>query len=156
MAILVNGVKVAGAGVPGQNATINGVNALTIEALAPLLAQMSGSTLTLSLDGGAGAQVETGSYVGTGTYGASNPTSYTFQFPVKAVFIYGVGVNFKLGGWLIVSSNTGFYHNFNSNAANPLVVSHTGNTVSWYYNGGTSGWTQFNNSGDTYYVIGLS
>lgn len=33
-------------------------------------------------------QIETGSYVGTGTAGKSNPTSLTFEFVPKLVFIY--------------------------------------------------------------------
>lgn len=36
-----------------------------------------------------GTQIETGSYVGTGTYGESNPTSLTFGFEPKVVFIFG-------------------------------------------------------------------
>ena len=34
------------------------------------------------------AKIETGSYVGTGTYGSSNPNSLTFEFAPKVVFIY--------------------------------------------------------------------
>lgn len=33
-------------------------------------------------------KIETGSYVGTGTYGSSNPNSLTFAFVPKVVFIY--------------------------------------------------------------------
>ena len=35
------------------------------------------------------AKIQTGSYVGTGTYGASNPCSLTFDFEPKIVFIQG-------------------------------------------------------------------
>lgn len=154
MAILVNGVKVAGAGVPGQNATINGVNALTIEAVAPLLAQMSGSTLTLSLDGGAGAQIESGSYMGTGTYGASNPNSYTFQFPPKLVFIYAF-TGYTSQGWLLVDSSTGYYSN-GSSSFSEVQVSASGNTVFWWSNGaGPVSNLQYNASGTTYYIVGI-
>ena len=37
---------------------------------------------------GSGAKIQTGSYVGTGTYGASNPCSLTFDFPPTMVWIY--------------------------------------------------------------------
>lgn len=37
--------------------------------------------------GGGGAKIATGSYVGTGTYGSSNPCSLTFDFEPKIVFI---------------------------------------------------------------------
>ena len=40
--------------------------------------------LLLSLPG---VQIETGSYVGTGTYGSSNPNSLTFGFEIKFVWI---------------------------------------------------------------------
>lgn len=35
-----------------------------------------------------GVQIATGSYVGTGKYGSSNPNSLTFEFEPKLVFIY--------------------------------------------------------------------
>lgn len=36
---------------------------------------------------GNNVRIATGSYTGTGTYGKSNPTSLTFDFPVKVLFI---------------------------------------------------------------------
>ena len=39
---------------------------------------------------GGKAQIEIGSYVGTGTYGASNPNSITCSFAPKLIWIYGV------------------------------------------------------------------
>lgn len=47
MGITVNGVKVAGRGTPGKDATINGVNALTIEATGGLRGTQSGAQYTL-------------------------------------------------------------------------------------------------------------
>lgn len=150
MAILVNGVKVAGAGVPGQNATINGVNALTIEALAPLLAQMSGSTLTLSLDGGAGVHVEAGSYVGTGTYGVSGKSLITFNSVPKAAIIYSQFYDTGSHPRLIFS---GTYNvNYNSMGNVMAEASVSGNTLTWYT--GTAHW-QMNESGVNYYYFGL-
>lgn len=48
MAIYVNGVLVAGDGVDGKDATINGVNALNIEAAGGLSGRQSGDTYTIS------------------------------------------------------------------------------------------------------------
>lgn len=36
-----------------------------------------------------GARIQTGSYVGTGTYGKNNPSSLTFEFAPKWVYVYG-------------------------------------------------------------------
>lgn len=41
---------------------------------------------------GGAARIETGSYVGTGTYGSSNPNSLTFGFAPKLFSIYGAGL----------------------------------------------------------------
>ena len=139
MAILVNGVKVAGAGVPGQNATINGVTALAIEAVAPLLAQMSGSTLTLSLDGGAGVHVEAGSYVGTGTYGASNPNTILFTIDAKAVFVSSGASQYLYG--------TGFFW---GGQEGTLHLTYQNKSLSWY--AAASG-DQLNISGQEYYWV---
>lgn len=43
------------------------------------------SAISTALDGK--ARIQTGSYVGTGTYGASNPCSLTFEFEPKALII---------------------------------------------------------------------
>lgn len=40
------------------------------------------------------AQIATGSYVGTGTYGSSNPNSLTFDFAPKMVFMLGRDVQY--------------------------------------------------------------
>ena len=39
------------------------------------------------------AKIQTGSYVGTGTYGASNPCSLTFDFVPKFIFIKRIDLN---------------------------------------------------------------
>lgn len=132
MAILVNGVKVAGVGVPGTNgkdATINGVNALTVEGLDPIVAQMVGSALQISLSGDiGGAKVETGSYVGTGTYGASNPNVIPLTFKAK-YFIVGLKAKTQLNAtfqWFGQSSNPSDVVNGRA------VVTSTDTGMSWY------------------------
>lgn len=47
MAISINGITVAGNGIKGKNATINGVNALTLKATGGLTGQQSGDTYTI-------------------------------------------------------------------------------------------------------------
>ena len=49
------------------------------------------------------AKIQTGSYVGTGTYGASNPCSLTFNFMPKFLFFSGVPND-------IITDNTGAPH----------------------------------------------
>ena len=54
MAILVNGVKVAGVGVPGKDATINGYNAIKIEQGQNIIITDDGNgTFTVSADAAA-------------------------------------------------------------------------------------------------------
>ena len=69
-----------------------------------------------------GVQIATGSYVGTGTYGASNPNSLSFEFNPKVVFL-----NSSMGGFAIFIRDSAKTY-IASNAANyPLSE----NNVSW-------------------------
>lgn len=84
------------------HALINGLTALTATDLADgdtiALDDASGATgkkvtmanLVAYLSGlMGGARIQTGSYVGTGTYGSSNPCSLTFDFVPQLVIIWG-------------------------------------------------------------------
>lgn len=51
------------------------------------------AALVTALSGQGVAKIATGSYVGTGTYGASNPCSLTFDFPPKLVMVLGPSAN---------------------------------------------------------------
>lgn len=51
MAISINGITVAGNGIKGKNAMINGVNALTLKATGGLTGQQSGDTYTIDGSG---------------------------------------------------------------------------------------------------------
>lgn len=78
-------------------------------------------------------KIETGSYVGTGTYGASNPNSLTFGFVPKVVFI-GVAISAGSGYYpmyLLSGSKTA---GAIDSSRNIKYVSTTflGNSVSWY------------------------
>ena len=71
------------------------------------------------LDGG--VKIATGSYVGTGTYGSSNPNSLTFDFKPKALFICEQGDTVIKVAWTGQSGNgtgTGFKVQ--------------GNTITWF------------------------
>lgn len=108
-----------------------------------------------------GAKIVTGSYVGTGTYGSSNPNSLTFDFTPKFVLL-GIsisrtffGVNNGVENFVILpwGTATGFYYLSNGNASyyNPLVFE--GDTMSWYNE--TNVAYQLNNSGTTYYYVAI-
>lgn len=100
-------------------------------------------------------KIETGSYVGTGTYGASNPNTLTFGFVPKMVMVSSSTIN-TAGSNLITpmiwfdgvmsafASPNGYLNNFTVD----------GNTISWY---STSTYTkdQYNNNGETYYYIAI-
>lgn len=72
-------------------------------------------------------RIATGSYTGTGTYGASNPNSLTFRFVPKFVFIQlsddGNGYNF-------FACNGAKYAHYNQSSRVPLTWDST--TLSWY------------------------
>lgn len=59
--------------------------------------------------------IETGSYVGTGTYGSSNPNSLTFDFEPKIVFLY-MGYNELLG-----SNTMSFFTSVQSYYSNNMI-----------------------------------
>lgn len=69
-------------------------------------------------------RIETGSYTGTGTYGASNPNSLTFEFAPKLLI---VSYNNMALLWTGGDQGTSLYGNTNN-----LRFSTSGTTVSWY------------------------
>lgn len=108
-----------------------------IYGIRPFLKTPSGENVFVDVDSVVnGVKIETGSYAGTGTYGASNPNILTFGFMPK---LFGVieAVN-KTGGRTILpniilfganrSANM-FYTSTNSTMAN---MTFSGTTVSWY------------------------
>ena len=82
------------------------------------------------------AKIATGSYIGTGTYGRSNPNSLTFDFEPKFVAVFGTSDSFQL--FLLNGASYAFsVRKENSNTDNsaktsPITVSFSGNSVSWY------------------------
>ena len=113
------------------------------------------------------SKVQTGSYVGTGTYGISNPTSLTFNFVPKFLMI--TPVKPKSGDVHYYSVSNGMIGIYNNNSVIQMYGS-TSNiintisgwgtrTLSWYYHDRASAIDasgQMNSSGTTYYWIAIS
>lgn len=107
-------------------------------------------------------KIETGSYVGTGTYGASNPNTLTFSFVPKIVFISFTGVASETYSGLsipfISSCRSAIVFDNRDGSSTRIDVSWSGqngtpeNSVSWY---GNSPATQLNTNGITYQYIAL-
>lgn len=108
------------------------------------------------------AKIQTGSYVGTGTYGAGNPCSLTFDFVPK--FLYIKSTNSSSAGFFLPHTLTNTFKSFayqgfiqdtaiqSSNCYGKME----GTTLSWYNKMSSEGvGGQFNNSG-TYHYIALS
>lgn len=97
-----------------------------------------------------GVKIATGSYVGTGTYGASNPCSLTFDFIPKIVVI-SHSSNMSIFNVWYYNTSSGIYP-YNTAYKNKFTLN--GNTLSWY-NAGTDQYVeqyqiQLNESGKTY------
>lgn len=100
------------------------------------------------------ARIATGSYVGTGTYGESNPTILSAGFPPKALFIVREGYEIfcsqyeweESGIW--IQGARGFSQTRNSPVT---VVTANGNTLSMYST--SSSYDQLNDSGKTYHYV---
>lgn len=114
------------------------------------LTDVLGSKLTV------GGQIESGSYVGTGTYEQANPNTLTFSFvPYMVVILtnsagtFYPGVVFVKGQTL--SDGIGYNEHMSNNYA--LSVSWVGKTVSWYSNS-TPG-KQLNSEGTSYYYFAI-
>ena len=112
------------------------------------------------------AKIQTGSYVGTGTYGASNPCSLTFDFVPEIVIItknnapYGY-VQSEPSAVSLLNGQTSFVASANGSSSLTNTVS-WGTTVSWYISGYVSGDSmsvapnlQLNTSNQTYYYIAI-
>lgn len=118
------------------------------------------------------ARVQVVSYVGTGTYGSSNPNSLTFDFAPKVVRLLGgisSGGNFTVCVIYPTNTNYGIHSAIlftkaltttykarlgfseNNYTASYCKISQDGKTVTWYNNGDD----QINTAGYTYYFLAL-
>lgn len=98
-------------------------------------------------------RIVTGSYVGTGTYGVSNPNTLEFDSPPKILFISPASTS--VGSLCIITPLGQFspvIDAFNSTSSFGRIVgvssSFSGNSVSWYNTGGAS--NQLNSNGFTF------
>ena len=102
----------------------------------------------LAMGGSGSAQIATGSYIGTGEYGADNPNSLTFSFEPKLIFIHADSTS--------LTDTTMFMYGFGHYGSSSLTrkfVEWNGNTISWYTTSTTanSAATEQLNLGDTTY-----
>ena len=102
------------------------------------------------------AQIETGSYVGTGKYGKNNPNTLTFEFVPKVVFIYeNPGSNLHSVALLFPGGcGLGGRQLLPSSSASVMGISciFNENSISWYQNYALE---QFNGNGVSYAYIAL-
>lgn len=115
------------------------------------------------------ARIQTGSYVGTGTYGASNPCSLTFDFVPKLFWVPAVkfststaksiiktaqyyAYNTDLGLLYITGTDQCGYSGGQENYLNTFVLNEK--TLKWYTDG-NNGSYQYNTTNYTYYWIAL-
>lgn len=106
-----------------------------------------------------GPRIETGSYVGTGTYGPSNPCSLTFDFTPKIVLMhrggtvaYSDSTHCMVFVWNITND---FY--VGSSGGSHNSVTYSGNTISWHNDTGNlaGAGAQLNGSGTTYWYTAI-
>lgn len=96
---------------------------------------------------GSKVRIETGSYVGNGTYGESNPNSLTFGFEPKLLI---VGTNSGESAHFIWIYGWSDFAGASESSTYPLTLN--GNTISWY---GSKAQNQYNLSGTKYYYIAI-
>lgn len=113
-------------------------------------------------------KIATGSYVGTGTYGANNPNSLTFDFAPKFFMILNsqntnitwcqyAAIGIK-GNAAMLSFYRAYVEGYTANSINypyswPIPISFNGNTVSWYNT--KDALSQQNYSGISYQYIAI-
>lgn len=101
-----------------------------------------------------GVKIETGSYVGTDAYGASNPNSLTFGFPPKVFVLRRTSVAGFPAIFFRGETATHYYFTYNTMQTLTVDWSLDGKTVSWY---NTEGHSQQMNSAAyrySYFAIG--
>lgn len=101
------------------------------------------------------AKIQTGSYVGTGTYGADNPCSLTFDLTPKFFCIAGVSDGVKITYGIAVYGSNGLQHTKPSSPTYYANLTWQENGITWYADNAS---LQFNEStiGTTiYYYIAI-
>ncbi len=107
-----------------------------------------------------GAKIETGSYVGTGTYGVSNPNSLTFEFEPKIVLIKPSTDGTLSKYWMCFTNGLGtsggglVWGSEDYTLGYKVSYSFYGNTVQWYTTDARST-PQANDAATTYGYIAI-
>ena len=101
---------------------------------------------------GTKAKVQTGSYVGTGTYGVNNPCSLTFDFAPKLVIIRKTNGS-ETGVFVYNSENYLVLGGVRSAGFGPC--SQSNNTISWYYETEKTPREQLNEQNKTYVWVAI-
>ena len=108
-----------------------------------------------------GVKIETGSYVGTGTYGQANPNTLTFGFAPKflilaGLFEYPTRSDYRmfafLGPYGGFASSAYRYWDDSSGSLNSVFAEVSGNTISWYKD---SAVYQMNDTKSTYFYVAI-
>lgn len=83
---------------------------------------------------GSKVQIETGSYVGTGTYGSSNPNSLTFGSRPKTVILSVYASGIMVGMTMINGQTTATPYGYSNSLQSSFwnTITWTSNGVSWY------------------------
>ena len=99
-------------------------------------------------------QVYTGSYVGTGTYGQSNPNTLTFPFEPKLVIISNGGQYFAIP--FVFDEDSQYIRIMSTNSrTGTLVTSWNGKSISWYQSQMGEADSQLNTNGVTYRYVAI-
>ena len=93
-------------------------------------------------------KIAAGSYVGTGTYGQSNPTTLEFDAPPLMVFVVGDRSFFAIQG--NPTADVSY-----ASTGNTLSLIWSGNSLSWYVSAEPNAYAQLNIEGKAYYYIAL-
>lgn len=102
----------------------------------------------------AGAKIAIGSYVGTGTYGADNPNSLTFEFEPKIIIVTQSKASSASDMFLALRGQTGYTHFGSNGGYYNGSCAWDGNTVSWWCTNDSVGANvQFNRTGLTYHYL---
>lgn len=107
------------------------------------------NSINTALDGK--ARIQTGSYVGTGTYGESNPCSLTFDFEPSVIMISGKGgfTGYEAQNTIVAVNKSPLSTIIHGQYPFSVNVNFNGNQVSWYTTADNPGY-QANDTNYTY------
>ena len=101
-------------------------------------------------------QTVSGSYVGTGEYGAEHPSQLEFPFEPDVVVIVADKTNLLKAGTVLLrgqSQSAGIGSNYSGGSGLNLTLTWSGQALSWY---GLDADYQLNREGDTYRYFALA